>query len=70
MERSVSVSSAASAEGEAGESVPLLRANGPDSGRWYRGPLFMTGVKLSVLFAVFSALVLGTFWFGMPKVEP
>jgi hypothetical protein len=26
-------------------------------------------VKLSVLFAVFSILVLGTFWFGMPKVE-
>jgi hypothetical protein len=55
---------------EAGESVPLLSRHGADGGKWYRGPLFMTGVKLSVLFALFSALVLGTFWFGMPKVEP
>ncbi|BEI86927.1 hypothetical protein CcaverHIS002_0702730 [Cutaneotrichosporon cavernicola] len=55
---------------EAGESVPLLSRHGADGGKWYRGPLFMTGVKLSILFAVFSALVLGTFWFGMPNVEP
>ncbi|CAK9782374.1 unnamed protein product [Cutaneotrichosporon oleaginosum] len=71
MSRSPSTSEPAPVMAEdAGESVPLLSRNGPDSGKWYRGPLFMTGVKLSVLFAVFSALVLGTFWFGMPKVEP
>lgn len=52
------------------ETAPLLAANGPDTGNWYRGPLFKAGVKLSILFALFSALVMGTFYFGLPKVEP
>lgn len=52
---------------EEGEAAPLLEDNPPP--RWYHGPLFVATVKLSVLFAVFSILVLGTFWFGMPKVE-
>lgn len=43
--------------------------HGP-SARWYHGPLFQAGVKLAILFAVFSSLCVLTFWFGMPKVEP
>lgn len=42
--------------------------HGP-SARWYHGPLFQAGIKLGILFAVFSTLCILTFWFGMPKVE-
>ncbi|TXT05946.1 hypothetical protein VHUM_03707 [Vanrija humicola] len=52
---------------EEGEAAPLIE-DGPPS-RWYHGPMMVATIKLSVLFAVFSILVLGTFWFGMPKVS-
>jgi hypothetical protein len=79
LERMLSMESSASApselyqpvsNGSASEATPLLAENGPDTGRWYHGPVFVAGVKLSILFAGFSALVLGTFWFGMPTVDP
>lgn len=56
--------------GSASESSPLLLSNGPDTGKWYHGPLFQTGVKLSILFAIFSVVVLGTFYFGLPRIDP
>lgn len=59
-------------KGSASEGTPLMGAeNGQvvESGKWYEGPLFVAGVKLGILFVGFSALVLGTFWFGMPTVD-
>jgi hypothetical protein len=78
LERMLSISSSApseqyangSATTPATEGTPLIADNGPDSGRWYQGPVFVAGVKLSILFACFSTLVLGTFWFGMPPLDP
>ena len=78
LERLLSISSSTAASeyhpsstnGMASEGTPLLAENGPDTGRWYHGPVFVAGVKLGILFAGFSALVLGTFWFGMPSVDP
>lgn len=54
--------------GSASEATPLL-AEGR-TGKWYHGPVFASGVKLCILFAGFSAVLLGTFWFGMPTVDP
>ena len=66
LERRGSNSSSAAEEGEA---TPLL---GDDvaARKWYEGPMFVAGVKLSLLFFVFTAVVAGTFYFGMPKLDP
>ncbi len=39
-------------------------------GRWYEGPLFVAGVKLSLLFIIFTSVVAGTFYFGLPPFDP
>jgi hypothetical protein len=62
-------SSESSSLAEEGEATPLLADQQDVQTNWYEGPLFVTGVKLSVLFVIFTAVVVGTFWFGMPKVE-
>jgi hypothetical protein len=49
------------------ESTPLL--GGGEEVKWYQGPLFMAGIKFVVLFVAFTALVAGTFWFGIPKLD-
>lgn len=59
---------------EEGEATPLLRSEGNEGEegevKWYQGPVFMAGVKLSVLFLVFAGVVFGTFYYGMPAVDP
>jgi hypothetical protein len=69
LERRISSDSSAAEEGE---STPLLPLEGHIGGntKWYEGPLFVTGVKLGVLFFIFTGIVVGTFWFGMPPLEP
>ncbi|KAL7419082.1 hypothetical protein Q5752_005918 [Cryptotrichosporon argae] len=47
------------------EGAPLL---GPHA-KWYEGPIFVAGVKLAALFFVFTAVVVGTFWFGLPPLD-
>lgn len=68
LERRASDSSAA----EEGEATPLMGddADGTIAGKWYTGPLFVTGVKLLVLFVLFTGVVVGTFWYGIPKLDP
>lgn len=39
-------------------------------GEWYEGPLLVAGVKLALLFIAFVAVVAGTFYYGMPPVDP
>ncbi|WWD19642.1 hypothetical protein CI109_104104 [Kwoniella shandongensis] len=70
LERINSASSTASLA-EEGESSPLLTVNedGSAKTKWYNGPLFVTAVKLGILFAIFTTIVVGTFWFGMPKLD-
>ncbi|KAL1412714.1 hypothetical protein Q8F55_000461 [Vanrija albida] len=67
VDRPSSRASSVSVAEEGGEVAPLLDDSSPP--RWYQGPLAVATIKLSVLFTVFSVLVLGTFWFGMPKVS-
>lgn len=59
---------------EEGEATPLLAGSSPEGeaqdGKWYQGPIFVAGVKLGILFIVFTAIVAGTFWFGLPQVDP
>ncbi|KAK8853226.1 hypothetical protein IAR55_003928 [Kwoniella newhampshirensis] len=70
LERTSTNSSSASLA-EEGESTPLLSTNedGSPKKKWYKGPLFVTAVKLGVLFAIFTAIVVGTFYYGMPKLD-
>ncbi|TYJ58825.1 hypothetical protein B9479_000257 [Cryptococcus floricola] len=66
-------SSNASSLAEEGEGTPLLSSQDEDGGykgKWYQGPLFVAAVKLGILFAVFTLVVVGTFYFGMPKMDP
>ena len=65
LERAPSNSSIA----EQGEGTPLL-GDPEDAGKWYEGPLFVTGVKFCIIFAVFTAVVAGMFWFGTPTLDP
>ncbi len=60
-----------SSAAEEGEVTPLLGEQNGLKGqdKWYQGPLFITGVRLSVLFVIFTAVVAGTFWFGMPTLD-
>ncbi|WVQ84413.1 hypothetical protein IAT38_006565 [Cryptococcus sp. DSM 104549] len=66
-------SSSSLAEAEEGEATPLLSS--PDEngvrrrGKWYQGPLFVAAVQLGVLFAIFTLIVVGTFYWGMPKLD-
>lgn len=57
---------------EEGEATPLManRSEEESGERWYHGPVFMAGIKLSVLFMVFGAVVVGTFYYGLPGVDP
>ena len=32
--------------------------------------MFIAGVKLAAMFIGFTAILVGTFYFGMPKVDP
>ena len=67
LERRDSDSSSAAEEGEA---TPLLAGDDFDpSARWWKGPLFVASIKLGVLFVVFTGVVVGTFYFGVPKLE-
>jgi len=56
---------------EEGEATPLLAEhNGTEAkGKWFEGPLFVTAIKFSVLFILFTVVVVGTFWFGLPRIE-
>lgn len=60
--------SSESARPEEGENTPLLGREA--KGKWYQGPLFVAGVKLAVLFVVFTAVLVATFWLGMPTLDP
>lgn len=42
----------------------------PTPDPWYRGPLFEAGWKLSVLFAIFTIIMVGGIFLGLPKVDP
>jgi hypothetical protein len=57
---------------EEGEATPLIGndEDGTVAGKWYTGPLFVTGVKLAVLFMVFTTVVVGTFYWGIPTLDP
>jgi hypothetical protein len=57
---------------EEGEATPLIGndEDGTVAGKWYTGPLFITGVKLAVLFVVFTSIVVGTFYWGIPTLDP
>lgn len=57
---------------EEGEATPLIGNDddGSVAGKWYTGPLFVTGVKLAVLFMVFTSIVVGTFYWGIPTLDP
>lgn len=63
------MSSNSSSAAEEGEATPLL-GDEAVPGKWYEGPMFTAGVKLAVLFMCFTVLVAGTFYFGMPKLDP
>lgn len=68
MERRSSDSSSLAEEGEA---TPLL-GDGKVvvDAKWYEGPLFVAGFKLSLLFIIFTSVVAGTFYFGLPPFDP
>lgn len=57
---------------EEGEATPLMGSDddGTVAGKWYTGPLFVTGVKLAVLFMIFTAVLVGTFYWGIPALDP
>lgn len=57
---------------EEGEATPLIGSDddGAVAGKWYTGPLFITGVKLAVLFMLFTAVLVGTFYWGIPALDP
>lgn len=57
---------------EEGEATPLIGNDddGVVAGKWYTGPLFITGVKLAVLFMLFTAVLVGTFYWGIPALDP
>lgn len=38
--------------------------------KWYRGPLFEAGWKLGLLFAVFTIIMVGGIYFGLPPLDP
>lgn len=65
------VPSNASSLAEEGEATPLLSSGEDDEyhGKWYKGPLFVAAFKLGILFAVFTAIVGITFYWGMPKLD-
>ncbi|OWZ67408.1 hypothetical protein AYX15_01553 [Cryptococcus neoformans] len=65
------VPSNASSLAEEGEATPLLSSgeDGGYHGKWYKGPLFVAAFKLGILFAVFTAIVGITFYWGMPKLD-
>ncbi|KAJ9104739.1 hypothetical protein QFC19_003880 [Naganishia cerealis] len=37
---------------------------------WWRGPLFEAGWKFSALWIVFTVLMAGTVWMGLPRLDP
>ncbi|WVR00166.1 hypothetical protein IAU59_007308 [Kwoniella sp. CBS 9459] len=37
--------------------------------KWYRRPLVLAAVKFAILFVVFTAIVVGTFYFCLPKMD-
>jgi hypothetical protein len=38
--------------------------------KWYQGPLFEAGWKLSLLFLVFTIIMVGGIYLGMPRLDP
>lgn len=67
LERRFSNSSSAAEEGE---STLLLSEDGQIKPEWYKAPIYVAGVKFSLLFVVCASVVIATFWFGMPVLEP
>lgn len=57
---------------EEGEATPLIGSDddGSVAGKWYTGPLFVTGVKLAGLFMIFTAVLVATFYWGIPALDP
>ncbi|WVR07671.1 hypothetical protein IAU60_004713 [Kwoniella sp. DSM 27419] len=56
---------------EEGEATPLLANQEEGSTRkWWKGPIALAGLKFALLFLVFTAVVVGTFYFCLPKMDP
>jgi hypothetical protein len=59
-----------SAAAEEGEAVPLVEGIvGETQDKWHQGPVFVAGVKLAGLFVVFTAVLVATFYWGIPRVD-
>ncbi|WWC64564.1 uncharacterized protein I303_107175 [Kwoniella dejecticola CBS 10117] len=54
-------------EAGADENTGLI--SGKAKKKWYKGPYFVTAVKFSILFTIFTVVVVCTFYFGMPKLD-
>ncbi|WRT70212.1 uncharacterized protein IL334_007207 [Kwoniella shivajii] len=48
-----------------------INGNGPGGKKkkWYKGPYAITAIKFSILFTIFTIIVVGTFYFGLPKLD-
>ena len=68
LDRRSSNHSSAAEEGEASETTTLLGSG--ERPKWYRRPLVVAGIKLGALFMVFTAIVVGTFYFCLPTLDP
>ena len=55
-------------EGEAETSETTTLLGKGEKPKWYRQPLVEAGIKFSVLFLIFTAVVVGTFWFCLPVI--
>ncbi|WWC72031.1 uncharacterized protein I206_105990 [Kwoniella pini CBS 10737] len=52
------------------ENTSLLNGNDNKlNKKWYKGPYFVTAVKFSILFTIFTIVLVCTFYFGMPKLD-
>ena len=51
-------------------SLPSTQDDPPTPDPWYRGPLFEAGWKLGVLFAIFTVIMVGGIYLGLPKIDP
>lgn len=68
LQRTLSNSSTVSAA-EEGEATPLPPDAEDEHAKWYDGPVFVAGVKLAGLFLVFTAVLVATFYWGIPRVD-
>ncbi|KAL7418482.1 hypothetical protein Q5752_006940 [Cryptotrichosporon argae] len=57
--------SSSSADASVDEATPLL----PAREAWYAGPVAVAAVQLALLFVVFAAVLVGTFYWGLPRLD-